>query len=752
MCYVKSADEITKNWRRRLEMDLKMAGVKQFLSKYDDGKLSFSRYRGLIIITVVFVILISIFLALNFYSSGKIERNMQEIHASSSTRDLIQSITRDVFTLKLAYGEDPESPHIKSTADRIRRNSTLFDENLKAFADGGSVTDSTDGVVRKVAAVKGENAKHIYKARNEWLNFNSTLKDYLASIDDIHSNKKLLDIVANEAQSSSAVIHEELGALTDEIAKKASRQASLLKVIQVFGVLIAISYFLLFVLVFVRRLYSADKKADYIIQENQQIMATVKEGLFLVDKDLKIGNQYSAELEKMLGKYDLAGKNLEDVLEGLIPSEDLGTTVSFFGQLFKKKVKAKLINDLNPLHKIKVEVDDLKGFKTSRYLDFKFSRVFSGSEITHVLASVSDITAQVNLEKRLELEREQNELQIEMLQTLFNTDAELIKGFLYSIRGSVDKINSILRSPGANEFDLQTKLRNIYHEVHSIKGESSALRLHGFVTVATSFEEKIKSLQDESRLNGNDFLPLTVMLDEMVGLFNAIEQLANRIGIFSGGAYSRDEDNNTVAAPQLNDEVVVVEKQERFVDNKAKQHFWENFAEDIAKRNNKKVTVKCKGVDTVKLPEDIENKLKEVTTQLLRNAIYHGIETPEVRVENGKPETGVVQIILDKITANNVQLTVEDDGAGINIDLIRKKAVEKALCTEGEAEIMSRSELYKLIFKSGFSTVDEDVEDAGRGVGMNVVKDRINELGGKLKINSLQGQYTRFSINIPIDE
>lgn len=693
-----------------------------------------ARYRGLVISITVFILLVAGVLGMNFYLSGEMARNAVAINVSSSMRDSIQNITRDLFSLRLVINEDPHAPHIEETIKRLEQNVKLFEQNLHSFAYGGQIK-SVDGATTEVEPLEGKELEVLSAAQREWGSYEQKLRSYLMSARDISVNTSLLDAVTEEAQNANNIIYTAVNALTDRITNRTIQRMKMMKTIQIGGVAVLLAYWIIFIFFFARRLQVFDTESKDARRETREILQTVKDGLFLVDKDLKIGSQYSAALENIIGQRGVGGKDLGTVLESIVSQKDVETTRGFIAQLFNKRIKPKLITDLNPLHRISVEVDDMNGFKQERFLDFQFSRVYEGDDIARILVSVSDITAAVRLEERLAQEREQNDLQMETLTSVLNIEPDLVSSFLSSVRQCMSRINDILKlQVGHNPEVLKTKLRDIYREIHSIKGESSALRLNSFVVLATSFEDKIESMQRQPELTGNDFLPLTVMLDELMAAFKGIEQLAKRVGVV---ATSKQDGRNL---PPTHTESGLMKR------------YFDQFAQDIARRNNKKVAVECKGFDEIQLPQQTAAFVKEIVLQLLRNSIYHGIEDPIERQTVGKPETGVVKILLENGKNNHIMLTVEDDGTGLDATRIRQKAVEKGLYTEEQAELLNSKQLLSLIFASGFSTAKSGNEDAGRGVGMGIVKDRIQSMGGRLKTESEKGKFTRFTANIPVGE
>ncbi len=165
---------------------------------------------------------------------------------------------------------------------------------------------------------------------------------------------------------------------------------------------------------------------------------------------------------------------------------------------------------------------------------------------------------------------------------------------------------------------------------------------------------------------------------------------------------------------------------------------------DLAKQLGKKIDFQIIGEDT-ELDKNIIDTINETIMHLIRNCVDHGIETPEKRKEIGKSETGVIKFEAHK-AGNYIYITISDDGSGIDSDLIYRKAREKGFINEGVE--LSREEILNLIFLPGFSTAESLSNVSGRGVGMDVVLKRIQELRGEIAISSSPGSGTAFIIKL----
>lgn len=169
---------------------------------------------------------------------------------------------------------------------------------------------------------------------------------------------------------------------------------------------------------------------------------------------------------------------------------------------------------------------------------------------------------------------------------------------------------------------------------------------------------------------------------------------------------------------------------------------------DLSRDLNKEVNLIIQGEET-ELDRTVIDEIGDPLVHLLRNAIDHGIEHPNERQANGKSPVGEVRLIA-RHEGNNVIIIVEDDGKGINPDIIKKKALEKALITQVEADKMEPADAVRLVFLPGFSTADVLTDVSGRGVGMDVVKNKIESLGGMVDVETKLNEGSRFKIRLPL--
>lgn len=167
---------------------------------------------------------------------------------------------------------------------------------------------------------------------------------------------------------------------------------------------------------------------------------------------------------------------------------------------------------------------------------------------------------------------------------------------------------------------------------------------------------------------------------------------------------------------------------------------------DLSRDLNKKIDLQIEGEDT-ELDKSVVEDLLDPIMHCVRNSVDHGIEAPEVRVAAGKPETGHV-LLKASNEGNLIVIEISDDGAGINVEKVRNKAIQKGIIHPDK--VLSDQEAYQLIFEAGFSTADKISNVSGRGVGLDVVKTMIEKLNGTVTVFSEAGKGTTFSIKLPL--
>jgi signal transduction histidine kinase len=481
-------------------------------------------------------------------------------------------------------------------------------------------------------------------------------------------------------------------------------------------------------------------------EQTRDILKTVREGFFLLDANYRIGSVWSEALTRMFSRHDFAGLSFEELLRDLVPAATLATATKYIKLLWGDRAHENLMKSINPLGQLEITMENGHGGKETRYLQFDFHRVMGPEGIKHVLCAVGDITSSVLLARELHDSQENANAQLDMMLGMMHVDPLQLISFLDTAETGLKLVNTILKEPARTDAEFRKKLTGLFRELHSIKGEASALNLKSIASRVHALEDMVSDCKKRPELSGNDFLPLVLKLDDLLAHLRSVREMAARLTTLKvSPAASEHSTASTGTMPLARAPERPAERpQPRAVEDlsPALQSMAERLAQDHAKRCRLSLT----GLSEV--PSAYGATIKDCLIQMLRNAAVHGIESPEVRRGQSKEDTGVVRVDFRK-AGEGYELIFEDDGAGIAPDSLRAAAVRQQLITEEEASIMDTRSTMALIFRPGFSTQDGVSMDAGRGVGMDVVARSVYALGGKIGVSTHPGKFTRFKIVLP---
>jgi hypothetical protein len=497
----------------------------------------------------------------------------------------------------------------------------------------------------------------------------------------------------------------------------------------------------------------ARRAATQAERQVTNILSTVREGLFLVDRQMRLSPTYSDSLRELLHLPAPAGLRMQQLLEPLVDAKTVSATLKYLGLLWKDKVHEELIESVNPLSEIEVSFPNRRGGTEVRHLAFSFRRVRSNEDAgDYILGVVADITDRVLLARELENVRAEGDSQTTLQSQLQRVEPEALQAFLWSADVALRKSNAVLTASGIEQDDLKKKLNAVFRELHSVKGEATALALSSVVQRTHAIEDALSALRHRGSLSGDDFLPLVVRLDELMTHLSQIRAMHERVEplqLPNRSAVTEDEGDRTQRHATVLERPLSLATAKPMSSGRG-QLFAEmlrTLTLEEARALGRSVRLLTRGL--AEIPPHYIPVAKEVCIQMIRNAIAHGIEPPAERLELGKPGEGTVQISFAVDDADEYALTVEDDGHGLNYDQIVDRALRLDLLSPQQALTLDWVNVYRLIFEPGFSTADAVSEHAGRGVGLDAVNTRVREAGGRIAVSTAAGKYTRFRVLLP---
>jgi signal transduction histidine kinase len=495
-----------------------------------------------------------------------------------------------------------------------------------------------------------------------------------------------------------------------------------------------------------------ERAAQEAQEQTKDILKTVREGFFLLDADYNIGSVWSEALTRMFSRDDFAGLGFEDLLKDLVPPNTLGTAMKYIKLLWGERAHENLMKSINPLGQLEITMENGHGGKETRYLQFDFHRVMGPKGIKHVLCSVGDITSSVLLAKELQESQESANAQLDMMLGMMHVDPLQLNSFLDSTETGLQLINAILKEPARTDGEFRKKLNGLFRELHSIKGEASALNLMSIAQRVHTLEDMVSELKKKAELSGNDFLPMVLKLDDLMQHLRGVREMASRLTALKDtvpGAAAATAAATAAPARAARQHAAASDQRGHQKSGDDLSPTLHSMAERLAKDHHKRFKLTISGFADV--PQTYIATIKDCVIQMLRNSAVHGIEPSDIRRANTKEDVGVVRVDFRK-SGEGYELVFEDDGAGISPDTLKSAAIRKQIITEEEAAGMDTRAAMALIFRPGFSTQEEVSMDAGRGVGMDVVARSVYALGGKIGVSTNPGKFTRFKIVLPAAE
>ncbi|MGS2717947.1 ATP-binding protein [Eionea flava] len=585
----------------------------------------------------------------------------------------------------------------------------------------------------------------------------------LRAIDDAEQSMTLLTLppiqqhlspVADNMDAMSAAIsagnasqlRREVDTLLTLVIDKKERSLKLARTLSVIAAILTVMLYFMVLVQFVLRLSKTDVSAVQSRQETDSIMSTISEGIFLLDSQFTIGAEQSASLKAMFkSDKDLEGDFLE-FISHYVTQNNVGLAREYLTLLFGDRVKERLVEELNPLKQVEVSLVRRDGSFESHYLDFKFKRVLVDEKISHLLCSVNDVTKQVLLEQELASTREAQEAQLDMLKSILHVDANKLSLFFTQSEMILQDINKTLevKKKGFSDAEIRSTLQKIAAKMHRIKGDAAALGLHKFEFLAHDFEEEIDRVKsDNKKITGKELLPLITLLRTM---FGDLEDMKTLVDKFSGirtstnvAAFIDDTDgdmgSDTAEIANISS-IDIAESLQQLVTT-------------VAYRNEKSVTLKSQGLDANSVPSHLVSAVQSITTQLVRNSIVHGVESVSEREAADKPLPAIIDVRF-ATTSKGYFLSVKDDGCGVDEALIIQRAVDQGLISAEKAAVLPLKKAPVFLFHPGFSIREQADIDAGRGVGLEVVKQLVDETQGKLNVSYEKGKYCQFRILFPL--
>ena len=317
---------------------------------------------------------------------------------------------------------------------------------------------------------------------------------------------------------------------------------------------------------------------------------------------------------------------------------------------------------------------------------------------------------------------------------------------------------SLLLLSGRNMRDIQVQILNISEIKDVYVSEKTMQYLEDKLLDSTvegvgnetssRFSEQVESNISKKKSRSKSIRVDIEKLDQLMNLFSELIIDRGRMEQISRDSQNAELTESVEHMTRISTDLQGLILDMRMVPVEQVFNRFPRMVRDLAKDLDKKVQLIVEGQET-ELDRTVIDEVGDPLVHLLRNALDHGLETTEERLAANKDEEGKVTLKAYH-SGNNVFIEVLDDGKGINREKVLKKALERGIVSNEEAKTLSDQQVYSLILSSGFSTADKISDISGRGVGLDVVKTKIESLGGFISINSVLGQGSTFRIQLPL--
>lgn len=478
----------------------------------------------------------------------------------------------------------------------------------------------------------------------------------------------------------------------------------------------------------------------------QNILDNVGQGFLTFGNDLIIDEECSLQCHKIFGKC-VSGKILSDMLyqEDLEQKKFMDTV---FNKIFIEEDKDKLDLYITLLpEEVTVGIKNIS-------IEYKVVNNIDSEHNKCIMVILTDITEKRLLERKMEEERNTSKMVVKTVVHL--------NDFINCVQDYESFVLEDLPLLKESKKSLREIIYEIYRNIHNFKGNFSQYDTFNFVNKLHELENWINDIKNKEGLTTDEF-------SSYLNSFNMLQWLYDDLGILKsilGENFLNKKDSILINKNTL---IEIEEKMVKLLPSKECRlllpdlrrlrykpfkellYGFPDYIEKLSERLDKVINPLTIEGEDILVDLDYYRDFTKSLVHVFRNCLDHGIESLEERVMMGKQELGTIRCLVEKVD-NSIRLTISDDGKGIDLEAIRKKAVQLELSKREDASLLTQEELLNLIFKEDFSTKEEVSEISGRGIGLSSVLKELLKLNGKVDVNTEPGIGTKFIFSIPIHQ
>ncbi len=478
---------------------------------------------------------------------------------------------------------------------------------------------------------------------------------------------------------------------------------------------------------------------EKFIQVNE-ILEHIPDGLLTVNSQGKINAGYSRAVRRLMGDRELEGLPITELIQG--DEQFLQEMSSFINTAFgHSNTDWTLLNELNPTRGREIPAAGKTVVSVEVYPIYRFNRIWS------LLFTIKDLTEKKKLESRILSEQRRLDDTLESIVEICRLDPIPFLSFIQDANIHLGEIQNLILKSGFNE-----KIK-IMRVLHTLKADSASFNLNLISGRMHILEGRV----DNGEIQAGE---LSEEIEKIMKTLSSCESMVGdaKSAEMSSGLHSRLDINVLIKRleeiksgttpgrfPFLDDLLTDLHENEIG----SLKMYLKNLNVSLislAEKTGRKIQPLVLSGNFNVLPGRYQSRLKEVLVHMVRNALDHGIETLEERIAASKPPEGTIRIEAGVLKKGEVFINVVDDGRGIDLEKNKMAAFAAGLADLDALEHMSRAEIIKLIFHPKFSTRGELTMVSGRGMGMNIVAQKVKEMDGQISIRTTPNEGTEFRI------
>jgi len=470
-----------------------------------------------------------------------------------------------------------------------------------------------------------------------------------------------------------------------------------------------------------RSLTQQARRLQQNLEQATVMQDNLKYGLFLMDDKFIIQGAYSKALEKILSVSQLQGKSFLELMSKSLRGHEMDGFNDYLSMIFKRSFDEQMLNSINPINEFYYT-----SYETGerKYLRSTFKLLEEG-RVNLILGTMEDITSESELKQQLMEAENQVDIEMRSLFEVLQLNPRVLSDFIEDTEYEFGAINDVLKG---QKHVSKKMMFEVFQSVHAVKSNALILNLENFSARLHELESSIKQIQERNE----EVVPFDDLLSLVIEIDGALREKD-----YLKAAISKIENFRKMYGESSNQEIYVLVETLTQICKKSQSAL------------DKKVKLVVEGIDEVVLDYGPRRIIKEVLTQLVRNSVYHGIETPQERVPLGKEPEGELRFSI-KYKDNFIVIKFTDNGRGIDFAAVKRKAIASNMFSN-PADINDKNMLIKVLFMPGFTTLDDADLHSGRGVGLSLVKDRVKSLLGNITVSTVPGRGTTFTITIPME-